>query len=235
MYNGMRERIRDYLENNGLDNNDEDLISHYAENVIRTGMVESPRGGILARETGGIWSHTIMNSQMSDEAATRWETILDWLVSEEGYFTRSFGMKGTDWDYDAGGNFMLMWEQDDDGNFIDATGPWANWPITRTASNIDSRIDAWVPELANQTILNQFNALRDVVMSSRGNRIPFDVDIAYFTGEAFLNTTGPDIGSEISALLTANPDTIENRWNSWLDGHRPLIQPVLDEINTALN
>ena len=235
IYNGMRERIRDYLENNGLDNNDEDLITHYAENVIRTGMVESPNGGILSRESGGIWSHTIMNSQISDEAAERWESILDWMVSEEGYFTRAFGTRGEDWDLDGSGNFSLMWKQDADGNYIDPTEMYANWPITRTASNLDAKMEAWAPDLANQTILNQFNALRDTAMGPRGNRFAFDVGLAYFTGEEFLNVVPGDIGAEMTALMTINPDGIESRWNTWLDGRRAIIQPVLDELNAALN
>jgi len=234
IYGSFVDRIEDFLEFNDMDFEDYDLVTYYAQNVIGHGLVESPLGGIHAPEMGGVWSQTVMTAGISDAHAERWEAILDFLVSEEGYFMRNFGLRGEHWDFDENGDFVLMWEIDEHGRAIDPLGDYLMWIFNRVAGNSDA---AWlmnVPEVMNQEMLRQYLALIDVVSGPRANRVPFDLELQYFTGERFLEVGSQSVGDQITALLVADPDDVERLWNEFIDSRMHLIQPVLDEINAAL-
>jgi len=44
-----------------------------------------------------------------------------------------------------------------------------------------------------------------------------------------------EIYEQIAALLRASPADVENQWNSWVEGRRAIIQPVVEELNDTLN
>jgi hypothetical protein len=236
MYQGMWGQIREYLEHNGIDHEDEANVTHYAQNIIRFGLVEIPGGGFVSEEIPGVWSQSIMSNTISDAAAERWEAILDWGVSEVGYFTRAFGIQGTDWDFDANGDFQLMWDLDADGNPVNPNDRFHWWPFTRFFSNMDGKDMIWAPEALNQTLLAQINALLAVVESPSTIYYPQNIDLAYFTGERFLEIGNreAEIYEQVVALLRVNPANVENDWNNWVEGRRAMIQPVVDELNAAL-
>jgi hypothetical protein len=235
-YHGMRDNVYWYLRSNGYDEPTEEEIAWYAENVIGFGLVENPNGGFIAQEGMGIWSQTIMSNTISDETAERWEEVLDFLVSEEGYLTRGFGVRGTHWDYDAQGNFVLMWERDDNGELINPLAPYNNWPFMRIASNMDSLYEIWLPEFLNQTIYKQHRALLEVIHGPRTTKFPFNVDLAYFAGDQFLQVGVRDTAAndQILALLIAPPENVGSMWEAWLDTQRSIMDPVIAEINVAI-
>jgi len=236
MYQGMLGALREYLEHNAMDQWDDSLITEWAQNHIRFGMIEIPSGGFVSEEIAGVWSQSIMSNTISDLHAERWEAILDWGVSEVGYFTRAFGIQGTDWDFDTSGNFVLMWDTDEDGNVINPNDPYCWWPFTRFFSNMDGKDMIWAPDSLNQTLLRQANALIEVVEGPRTTYYPQNIALDYFTGSNFIEigTREPEIYEQIAALLRANPADVEAQWNSWVDGRRAMIQPVVDELNAAL-
>ena len=235
-YGGMRNNVYWWLRGNGYDAPTEEEIAWYADNVVRHGIVENPNGGFVALEGLGVWSQTVMTAGISDAAAERWEAVMDFLVSEEGYLTRAFGVRGTHWDYDAAGNFQLMWETDADGELIHPLAAYNNWPFMRLAGNMDSRYEIWLPENLNQTIYQQHRTFLDVIHGPRTTRLPLNVDLAYFTGEQFLNVgvRDTDVNDQILALLIAPPDRVMDMWEAWLDTQRPIMDPIIDEINAGI-
>ena len=233
----ITDTVERWVEGNGFDHEDDAVITYHMENTLNFAIVEAPDGSLTATQGAGIWSQTAMSSQISDANAERFQAILEWMVSEVGTYTRAFGMQGTDWDFDASGNFQLMWEEDEDGNLVDAAfGRHANWPITRMASNLDSRLDIHMPELINDAVMARFTALAAIVDGPRFNRVPFDAALGYFTGELFMEVGVRewDIYTQIAALLPAPPGAVEDLWTQWVDAQRPQMQPIVDEINAAI-
>ena len=235
-FSSMRDHIRWYLGALGEDADDEDLITYYAENVIGFALVENPRGEIIVTETQGVWSQTLLNANMSDEAAARFEALLDFLVTEEGYLTKGFGIRGTHWDYDANGNFVLMWERDENGVPIDPFLGYNLWPFLRIGGNMDARFEIFMADDLNQVVLAQHRNLLDIVHGPRAIRQPFNAELAYFIGDAFLEvgTREGAANDQVMALLVAPPDAVEGLWEAWVESQMPMIQPVLDELNAAL-
>jgi len=236
MYNGMIGALREYLEHNGIDQWDDANITEWASNHIRFGFVETPDGNFVSEEIPGVWSQSIMSSTISDLHAERWEAILDWGVSDVGYFSRCFGIQGTDWDFDSAGNFVLMWDTDENGNLIDPKEPYAWWPLSRFFSNVDGHMQIWAPEGLNRVLAAQADALVAVVESSRTIYHPQDVGLDYFTGELYLEigARGHETSEQVAALLRANPADVEEQWNTWVEARRAIIQPVIDELNASL-
>jgi len=235
-FNRLVEVVREYIEAQGLEPSYE-LMTYHATNTIAFGMVEMPQGGFLARYEGGIWSQTGMSSTISEENAVRWEAIMDFLVSDEGYLLRNFGMRGIDWDLDANGDFVLMWDIGDDGAFVDPLGYFNMWAFNRVAGNSDAPFLIFAPETQIAVILQAWNRLVDTITGPRAVPVPFDLDMAYFTGPTFmsLGALSGDLSDMIDILSVANPNDIDSMWQDFLNTRLPLIQPVVDEINEMLN
>jgi len=236
LFNTLSYKVQQFIENNGGEATLENM-NYHAENVIRFGLVENPNGTIVAPEMGGIWGQTVMNANISDAAAERWEAIMEYLVTTEGYLMRSFGMRGTDWDFDANGDFVLMWDTcPDEGHRIDPHWDYNVWGFGRLAGNLDGRHQIWMPETVNQVLLAQYEALLDVLHGPRATRIPFDFALEYHTGPEFLNigSMSVEFNDQVAALLLVSPDQVEPQLNAWLNQRRPMIQPVIDELNAML-
>lgn len=64
------------------------------------------------------WAAFAFSANCRDEVMERWLAVGDWLLEQEQIETYAYGEKGTDWDYDADGNVVLNWTDED----IAATG-----------------------------------------------------------------------------------------------------------------
>jgi len=225
-----------YVNDQGIEPTEE-LMAYHGTYTIGFGIIETPGGDIIARLEGGVWSQQGMAATISEENAVRWEAIMDFLVSDEGYFTRNFGIRGQHWDFDANGNVELMWEERPEGGLINPLDDYNQWPFNRMAGNSDGIMIMYAPEAQRPVQLGHYMRLINTIMNDpRVREVPFDVDIAYFTGETFMEIggLGGDLSTQIPVMMVANPDNLEAMWQEWLDARTPLIQPVLDEINAAL-
>jgi putative aldouronate transport system substrate-binding protein len=238
MYSRMEWAVRIWLENNGLDHEDPALIAYHAEHTLRFGLVEAPTGGILVPEVNPLWSMTAMNANISDAQAERWEQILDFLVTDAGYFTRAFGIQGQHWDFDANGEFVLMWEREADGTLIDPQGDYFLWPFGRLGSNVDARFDIFVPDAQIPIIAAQYAALLEVINGPRANFVPFDPGFGYFAGDLFLNqppsVADVDVNAAIVAAMVQPFDVAMAQWDAWVAQRAPMVQPIIDELNANL-
>ena len=235
-YDRLIEIVRQYLEAQGLEETPENMHYH-ATNTIAFGMVEMPTGGFLARYEGGVWSQTGMSSTISDANAERWEAIMDFLVSDEGYLLRNFGLRGTDWDFDANGNFVLMWDTDEDGHLLNPLSGYNMWAFNRVAGNSDAPFLIFAPETQLPVFLEAWDRLVSTITGPRAVPVPFDLDMAYFTGPTFmeLGALAGDLANQLDIMMVANPNEIDGLWSNFIDSRLPLIQPVIDEINEMLN
>ncbi|MDR1062140.1 MAG: hypothetical protein LBL83_13255 [Clostridiales bacterium] len=219
---GMRDVFKRFKETNPESN---------PEELIDFAYFEGPDGKILSYETNDHWSQEAMNANLSDEAAERWKTVLDYLVSDEGYYYIALGIPGVDWHYDASGEPVADWAQNEDGTY---KAPMLNaWPWARLAASADNA-DLIKPNMPEH-VRKLYGELVDIVLDdSKVRQIPVDVDLAFFTGEAFgsVGTLEADIYQEVAGLLISND--AEGDWNRWVESKRPVVQPAIDEINAAL-
>lgn len=84
--------------------------------------VSGPDGTYALEGTDNWFSASFFSADISDEKMAKILDIMDWLLSEEGTMTATYGFEGYDYEIDADGNVTLTedgWEKDKNGDYID--------------------------------------------------------------------------------------------------------------------
>jgi hypothetical protein len=194
-------------------------------------LFSGPDGKVLTYQSNDHWSQEAMNANLSDEKATRWMEILDYLVSEEGYNFRTLGIPEVDWEYVDGVPTATWTTVNADGSLKkphDNTWAWA-----RAAGSSDNA-DLTAPYTPQTTKDNLYRLYEIILDDSITKCIDVDVELNFFTGEQYssVGTMESDIYQEVQMLMLSND--VEKDWNAWLETKRPLVQPAIDELNAAL-
>lgn len=201
------------------------------EDTFSVANIEGADGKYLTWEGSDQWSQTAMNHNISDEKAERWSAILNFLVSDDGYNFRTYGIQDKDWKYDASGNVECLWTTtDDQGNLVNPYGTGGTWPWARAAGSTDGfAIDnpafpQWIRDIARKQ--------SELYSSDKTTIIPKNIDFAFFTSEAYDNATAgleAEIYQKIAELMASKD--IETDWTNWVNQKLPEVQPALDELN----
>lgn len=202
--------------------------------VFGFAMVKGADGKFTVYQSSDQWSQTAMNASIDDEKASRWCEILDYLVSDEGYYFRGFGIPGKDWTMGSDGKPVIQWKKDASGNYVAPYASDGTWPWSRTASALDlqSLSSPAFPQWERDMVQNAYNIQNKY--ASDVNLIKLDPDLEYFQGANY-NKIGNDeaeVYTVIEKLMTSK--NVESDWNAWVQSKKGQIQPALDELNSKL-
>jgi len=201
------------------------------EEAVSWATVTGPNNRLTVWQAGDTWSQTAMNHNLSDEKAERWQAVLDFLASDDGYNFRTFGIQGVDWDYDANGKVQHKWKQDENGNFVSPYPSSSTWPWSRPGGNWDgfALLNPSFPESIRSKAIQAYEYVSD---PSKADIIPMNADFAFFTSEKYAQATAgleTAIYQKIAELIpSAN---IESQWTAWVEQKAKEIQPAIDELN----
>ena len=174
-----------------------------------------------------------MNHSISDEKAERWTAILNFLVSDDGYNFRNYGIEDVDWKYDDNGNVVCLWPTDADGNQVNPYGTGGTWPWARAAGTTDGfalenpTYPEWIRNIVKKGI--------EIYSGPDTTVIPKDIEFSFFTDEVYDNATAgleAETYQKIAELMTSND--IETDWNNWVNQKLTEVQPAVDELNAYL-
>ena len=194
-------------------------------------VIQGPDGKIMGREVNDQWSQEAMNGKISDEKATRWTEILDYLVSDEGYNFRTLGIPEVDWSM-VDGKPVAKWPIDPTTKLpVDphANGTWS-WLRAAGCNDGFALNSPAEPQHAKDTVTKAFERFTQPDIK----KIPLDQKLGYFTAPLYDKTGNmeKEIYQEIAKLMTSK--NVEGDWNAWVKEQMPRIQPVLDEINATI-
>lgn len=202
------------------------------QKAIGVGHIAGPDGKVLNYQATDQWSQTALNPTLSDEKIERWCHVLDYLASDEGYYFRTLGIKGTDWEME-GDKPVAKWVNDPKTGLPKNPYGFGTWPWARAASCMDnfSNISPEVPQWVKDTAISGLK----LSMSSEAHIIPLNPDLAYFSAPNYdkVGTKEGEIYQEVAKLMVTKGD-IEKEWNAWVESKMSIIQPVLDELNATL-
>ena len=216
--------------------NDSDRFNK-AIDRIDFAVFETPDGLLPQYSKLDSWGETAMNANISDLAAYRWQAILDFLITDEGYFFKNMGIKGKDWDYDENGNPKNMWTTIDEttGQKKAPHHDFHWWAWSRSSSAVDSFNelfgDAVPPEL-KKIIENVYAAYRrDNVML-----IPEQFELKGLSVDDFpeflaTGTREMQTLAQLKKMLLS--DDVEKEWNDWVASQMPLFERAVAELNAA--
>lgn len=201
------------------------------EEAVGWATVGGPDGKLTVWQAADIWSQTAMNAKLSDKKAERWQAVLDFLVSDEGYNFRTFGIKGVDWDYGADGKVEHKWKKNDAGQFVMPYPSASSWPWSRPGGNWDgfALLNPSYPESIRSRAIKAYEYVSD---KSKTNLIPLKADFAYFTSEKYAKATaGLEAATyeKIAQLMTSK--NIEADWQKWVEQKAKEVQPAIEELN----
>ena len=202
-----------------------------AEDCISLATVLGVDGKLMAYQSSDQWSQTAMSHAISDEKAERWAAIVDYLVSEDGYNFRNFGIQDVDWKYAADGSVECLWNTDADGNYINPYS-YGTWPWARSVGTHDAfaLVNPAYPQWQRDLVIRQQERYRDAETI-----IPLDAEFAFFTTEAYdAAVAGLEKATytKITELMTSKD--IEADWTAWVNQKSAEVQPAIDELNANL-
>lgn len=204
-----------------------------AQDAVGLAIVKAPDGFVYAEQSPDHWTETAMAPNLSQEKVDRWLDILDYLVSEEGYYVRNFGRPGIDWEV-KNGELVLKYEKNPDGAYMFPTGlNWDHswqWGYRGGCSDSASLYNPGNVKWIQDAVLKVMNRMHQKDMKV----IPFNVELNYFNGPNFskVGTMEREIYQEIALLM--NSKDIEKDWNAWVASQSAKVQPVLEELNANL-
>lgn len=195
-------------------------------------VVKSPDGAVHTEQASDHWTETLMNPKLTDAQRDRWLAILDWLVSDEGYNFRTYGIPGQDWDYKDDGTVEVKWPKDENGNYVSPLYDSGRWPLLSRAGNTDAFAleNPSYPEWER----NSVKAVYERMMQPDVKVTPIDVDVTYFTAPNFdkVGVMERETYQEIAKVMVSkNP---KEEWDKYVKEGMKKVQPVLDELNEQL-
>lgn len=201
------------------------------EDSLRVAFVKTPAGKLLCRQVADQWSQTAMNKNLDDERVERWCSILDYLVTDEGYYFRNLGIPEKDWTMENG-QPVVKWPVNDAGQ---QTYPYTNgsWPWLRAAGCNDGfdLLNPAHPEWARKLAAQAYERLNgpDVEV------IKLMPDLDYYSSplKDGLGQKVKQISDVIKEIMLSKGD-VAKEWTDWVNSELPDIQPVLEELNKKL-
>lgn len=175
-----------------------------------------------------FWACNVISPNISDEALDRLLTIWDYGCTEEGQLQIRLGIKGTDWDYDENGNLVNLLADTDYGNIQNKYT--TIYPISGNMfilSDDFSFVDPSFSQNARDRVTELYIS-RAKIASNRNKNI--DYDLLSYSSTA-LNQASMQYAEEYANIITKEGD-FDTNYNQWISDKMPLIQPVLDDLNS---
>jgi putative aldouronate transport system substrate-binding protein len=199
---------------------------------LQQATLTDPNGHFSDYEGLNFWACLYFNPKMSDAKFSRLLSILDYIASDEAQDVIRLGFEGKDYTRD-GGIITITRAKDASGNFE---------PISKLypGAGVYSHITICADEFAakNPAIPQQYQKYPRTMYDTKqkigvdtGTVLPYNFDLYFFSGPNFLKFN-TDVGGELVRVCMMDGDLTAN-YNNWLKDMRPVVDPVLAELNAA--
>lgn len=202
-----------------------------AYEVIGAFVVTGPDGKVNTQQISEYWSASLYSAKMSDEELDRVMQMADWLAGPEGSNWAFYGIKGKDWDEKADGSIEIKWPKDENGNYQPLDYGNAIWIRQFALAGGDQ--DFVNPSVPPQDLEDWKTFAEN--KGSVANIIPINyaLDFLDTPQKSKFGSFQQDIADEITKLIVSSKD-IEADWTAWVESMMPKVNPILDEINSAM-
>jgi len=196
------------------------------EEALHVAVVLGEDGHYHEREVINFWGSVIYSPNLPDADFERLMYLMDYTAEDETQLFIRMGFEGEHWERDGHGGFISLLPQGTDMmEIFPGTHPlWINHLILSDDFAIINPIFA--PRFREMT--NEMYATKERMST------PQTVQRTNWT-EFFHDSTSRRMASlPISDMFTElimMDGDIETNWLNWVDAQRPLIDPVLDELN----
>ena len=179
-----------------------------------------------------FWGATIFNPDIDDNKFERYMDMLDYNCTSEGMLQTNIGFKDVDWTYDSNGGYKLILPADQA-----VSGTTGKYPslgshtIGVTILSDDFAFDNPNFTKESRMLSKKLYAERcKIATPDTFTKVDWDLYCYDFPS---MRKASFDYNTELANLVTMDGD-IETNWRKWIESKMPIIQPVLDELNSRL-
>lgn len=220
----LRSIYRDFEANLGLD----------PYESIHMASVLGEDGYYHQRDLINFWGTIIFSPNISDEQFERYMDILEYNTTREGYITTTMGIPGVDWDYDAEGNIISLYDEEATGIPLGGTNgkyPSMGYLLGSTILFDDFAFDdPNSPEVLRELSRQLYAERSEIATPETFPKVDWDL---YTFDSPSMRRAQFNYATEYANLITMDGD-LETNWRNWIESQMSLVQPVLDELNSQL-
>lgn len=193
-------------------------------------------GTMWLKESQNYWGGVVMSNEITDAQKDRWLAMLDWLVTDEGYLFRKYGLKDIDYRIESDGTVTCLWPDDPNNpGLLDDPYPDSVRDLYMYAT---SDID--------ESILRSYSFSEDSItdwttkmdfLYENGFVRSFDFKSSYLSApnkDQSGNFITEVSDKMVELLTTSSAEELPGLWNAWIESMDPKVQPVLDELNSMV-
>lgn len=201
-----------------------------ADEVMHVAYVIGEDGKYHSEEIMNFWTTSIFSPKMEDAKFERIMDMFDFVATQEGQLMVRLGFEDKDYSVESDGSYKILWEE---GKQITDIYPsihplYGNMVIL---SDDFAIINPAFPKKYRDTTLNLYQSKVSYVDET--SVPPRDWD-AYFQDSPSRRKLSFELGKEYAQLITMSGD-LETNWKKWVEDNKPLVDPVLEELNALVN
>ena len=177
------------------------------------------------------WGVQIFSPNLSDEKFERWMEMIDFGATDGGYILQNLGFQDIDWKYGPDGEYVSLLPED-----LPVGGPTgkyksASYTIGLIKLGDDLSFDNPTIQKVDREDSRRLYADRSR-LSTPDSLTEVDWDLFCYDSPSMRKAT-LDYQLEFSNMITnaRSEADLENIWERWIVTQRPIVQPVLDELN----
>ena len=203
-----------------------------ANEYVNVATVLGEDGHYHQEDLINFWGATIFNPDIDNDKFERYMDMLDYNCTTEGMLQTNIGFKDVDWAYDGNDKYKLLLSPDQ-ARF----GTAGKYPSLGSHTlGVAILSDDFAFDNPNYTkesrmYSKQLYAER-CKLATADSFTKTDWDL-YCYDSPNMRKASIDYNMELANLVTMDGD-IEANWRKWIKSKMPIVQPVLDELNTKL-
>ncbi len=190
-------------------------------------------GNFYMTQTEDYWSVTAFSNKVDEEKMNRVLDMWDYLQSEEGIMFQYLGFKDKDYSVNADGSIKVLWAEDPavKGTYVNPYSEMRFGEFTPAGlTPAGNPADKPYGQSQVQQVWDYMGAHKDTTFIK-----PFDYDVSFLSApnKDQFGTFGSDVKAKLTEFIVSSKD-IGADWDAFIASMMPKVQPILDEINTAL-
>lgn len=175
-----------------------------AADAVGITFLSDEKGKTTKIKDNDYWDHLAFSPKMEDAKLDRYFQLADWIVSDEGKKSTTFGIKNVDWKEGKNGKVELIngrWEKDSQGayenTYLNNTWIWRS--LASSAGDSYGLIDLNIPQYAKDVYKSAVNTVMkapDAVVKTRDLELNKLETIQYTSYGAYKQTVEDEIRAE---------------------------------------
>jgi putative aldouronate transport system substrate-binding protein len=176
-----------------------------------------------------FWGVIGFNPDIDEEKFERWMDVMKYNCTPEGYATANLGIKDVDWSLDSSGEYRSLLPPGQSLGGANGKYPSVGYTLGSVVLFDDFAFqNPNIPKAMRDKSWQLYTERCRIATPQSFSQVDWSI---YCHDSPSMRRASFDYGREFSGLVTMRGD-IEENWRAWVQSKMPMIQPVLEELNS---